>query len=496
MLRHKPRFTYNGLTVIMSNGSRFDKRELLEGTGGHFFKEECLRPETNVWMSDVRLIDDKSPLLDGTKCVLLLGERAHRVMHNSATSLDEAHGNPTIIDGIPYISSFAPQDAVDPRDFESTHNPELAESDDEDTEEQAAGEVFASKGRAKTSRANFRFWLKHATKKCIAICNNNGSLPDSGYRPRYHIRPSSDEVIRLLTETKGQDFFYDMETDLYSIDMRCFAFSFGNNPEDVYIVPVLDLDYKPAYGGATWRIMRALAIAIRDNTIVAHNGSNFDFFVLAYKYQIPIGIRCFDTLIAQHRIYPTVEKSLGHCVAYYTYEPYHKNEGVHTYKTHDQMERLMLYCGKDVFTMFLVKKGQDALAAKDKGLDASIKLANRAIRPYLTTTLLGIKYDIDALKSRVNENDRLMMQYSRIISILTGPDVDPLISNKSCVKYFHTRLGYPSVAKTTKGAPSLRKDSIYSLALKHDNPVFKFLLKYREVQKETGTLNFKPWINI
>jgi hypothetical protein len=494
MLRHLPKFAYRGITIIMSNPSRLDRTELLSGVGGWYFNSECLQPEINRWQCDIRLIEDRSSLLPGTKVILLLGERAHRQYTGANTTLDENRGSPIIVGGIPCISSFSPQDAVDPVDHETKYHQE--EYEESNNEEREAGDIIESKGRGRTARSNYRFWLKADTKKAIRILENEGRIPSHGLEPRYHIQPDIETLIDLLINTKGQDFFYDMETDFYSLDMRCFAFSFGNNPEDIYIVPTLDINYRPSYGRMQPRLIRALSIAIRDNCCVAHNGANFDFFVLAFKYGISIGNNVYDTLIANQRVFPTVEKSLGHCISYWTYEPYHKNEGVHSYHTYEQAQQLYAYCGKDVFTMYLVKKAQQEMASKDKGLFRSIELANRAIRPYLITTLTGIRYDEEYRQKAIRENDRLMMQYLRVMQSLIGSSVQPLISNKKCVEYFHNRLGYKAVARTPAGNPSLAADALYKLALNHDNPVIKFLLKYREIQKQTGILRFKPWNTI
>jgi hypothetical protein len=495
LLRHLPKFGYTGMTIIMSNPSRNDHTRLLDGTEGTWFEESCLAPHINRYQCDIRLIDDKSPLLPGTKVILLLGARAHSLFTGANTTLDENRGSPIIVNGIPTISTFTPRDALDPKDYESTKNPyALADDEDEATQdEDKVGDVLVEKGRGSTAWSNYRFWVKADTKKALRILDNNGQIPQAGVLPNYIIHPSSHQIIDLLQTTKGCDLYFDMETDFYSMDMRCFAFSFSNKPQDVYVVPVLDTNYKPAYSNIC-QIFRALAVGIRDNCLVAHNGSSFDFPVLAYKYRIPIGRRVFDTLVANHRIYPTIEKSLGHCVSYWTYEPYHKNEGIHGYHTGEQARQLYLYCGKDVFTMYLVKKAQLEFAQQDAGLQASIQQAMDAIRPYMITSLLGIKFDNTKRMAKIKENDRKMYQYLRIMRMLCGPKVEPLISNKKCVEYFHNVMGYPVQKRTKKNQPSLAQDALYKLRLKVESPVIDFLIKYRETQKESGTLNFKVWL--
>jgi len=502
MLYHPPKFSYCGLTIILSNPSRLDKKELLEGTGGWIFNEECLRPETNRYCCDIRLAADTRPLIKDTKCLLLLGQRALETYGIVApgVGLSEQRGSPVeTVFGIPGIASYPPQDAVDPVDFESRYNRREDSVEDDFTGDK---EVYLSdKSMGKTQRANFRFWLRADTKKALKIVNNDGIVPGSPYTVEYKLRPPMKEVVEVLSTTKEKDLFYDIETDLVTTDMRCLAFCFGPNAANhvtVYIVPTLDINYTTDYTMLeTAQFMRALAIGFQNNTVVAHNGAYFDYFVLAWKYRIPMGPRLYDTMISNQRIYPDVEKSLGHCISYWTFEPYHKNEGVHTYRTPQQAKQLYEYCGKDVFTMVELKMRQLEFADSIPGLRASIDQANASIRPYLIANLLGMHYDETLRASRVQEYDRLMTQYMRCMKILTGPNVPPLISNQKCTRYFHDMLGYKVVGRSAKTrAPSLAKDDLYKLKMKLEdspNPVIDLLIRYRKVQKDSGLLQFNPW---
>lgn len=479
----------------MSNPSRFDNSELLSGVAGGEFDRDFLRPEVNRYQCDIRLVDDKSPLLTGTKTILLLGEKAHKLYTGASTTLDENRGSPIIKDGIPCISTFTAQDCYDFKNYERDNNPHYQTEEEYSSEETDAGEIIESKGRGSTARSNYMFWVKQDVKKALRILANGGKLPSEFWpTPEYILRPSSQELINVLSKTKNDVLHIDIETDFITLDIRCIAFAFESSPSRVYIFQVLDTNYKPAYDNLP-HIFRALCIAFRDNTTVAHNGAMFDFLVFAYKYRIPVGRKLYDTLVAQSRIYPVVEKSLGHCVSLYTYQPYHKNEGVHSYGNEYQARQLMEYCGKDVYTMMLVKRGQQELMEKDEGLRNSIIQANRAVRPMLITTYTGMKYDEEARQAWIKENDRKMMQYLRIMKILMGDDVQPLISNKKDVEYFHNRLGYKAVDKTPNGAPSLKGEALLKLKAQYPkNVVIDFLIRYRETKKETGTLQFKPWI--
>jgi hypothetical protein len=492
MLRHPPTFQYNGLTVMLSNPARDDRKELISGTAGYFFEHECLYPQTNRYQCDIRLVDDPSPLLPNTKCILLMGQYAHSKYTQVPTTVDENGGSPIVVRGIPCIPCFAPQDCIDMVNHEERLNPNYKTVAEDLDDDEVLNELLESKGRGKTARSNYRFWAKHYIDKALKICQNGGKIPTHGLQPRYRLWPSAEKVIEVLRGVKGQFFYFDMETDIISADMRCFAFSFSGSPEDVYIVPTLTTDYKPAYDRLA-EILAALACAIRDNTIVAHNGAHFDFVILALKYRIAIK-NTYDTMVAQNRIFPKVEKSLGHCMSLETFEEYHKNQGAHGYRNSGQAEQLYYYCGKDVFGMYLVHQAQILRAAKDKGLQDSINLAMASIEPYMTASLTGMYYDEPGRVKWLADNDRKMMAQLRVMKSLHGESVKPLISNQKATAYFHDMLGYKVVKVSKKtGDPSLAEDALLKLALLYNNPIIKFLIKYRQTQKASGTLKFKTY---
>ena len=457
-------------------------------------------------MCEVRLTDDKSPWLEGTKCILLLGEYAlHTLVPESRNNtLNELRGSVFYISGIPVIASFFPQDAADNRAYEQNLNPlskdfKEGEEYDDDSDENS-GEL---KSYSKTKRSNYAFWLREDAKKCKTILQSG--VPQTKIFPVYKTYPTSDEIISVLSKTKDQWLFFDIETDREEHNIQCFSFSFDG--QTIYNVPVLNYEYKPAYSSLA-HIFCALAVAIRDNILVAHNGANFDFFVLGYKYNIPVR-RVYDTMIAHHRAWPDIEKSLGHCVSHLTWERFHKDENSENYMTQEQMMTRLKYCGKDVYTMYLVKQAIDNYARTIPGLTSSITTANSHCVPYLTTTLQGIKYNQEKVTALLKENDRLMMQYLRMIELLIGEsginDIRRVIkgkarafpnSNKQCITYFHELLGYPVTARSQKtGEASLGKKAMFKLALKHENPVIQLVLAYRILAKESGALKFLPWRN-
>ena len=492
----------------MSNPSRMDTHRLMSGNGGTMMDGFCLRPEMNSMMCDIRLKDETAPLLPDTKCLLILGEAAmHKYLPETlGNTIHEMRGSLFHYKGLPTICSYLPQDSVDLyKNYEKENNPLAMDyTPDDSVSEDGEEDEGDVKRHGKTKRTNYAFWLRADVRKCKQLIQSP-SVGQSNRQPTYRIFPGSQEVIKILSETKGATLYFDIETDYEKQNLQCFAFSFDG--QTIYSVPILDYFYKPAYPDYHL-ILRALAIAVRDNILVAHNGACFDFFVLAYKYKIAIN-KTYDTLIAMHRCFPDVEKSLGHCTSYWTWEKFHKDEDSHGYRTHEQMMARMRYCGKDVYTMYLIKTAIDKYAKTIPGLQLSIDDAMSCIRPYLIFTLQGIAVNESLVSEMCGENDRLMVQYNRLIEFFIGEESLKEIrggkklgmfagSNKQCCKYFHDMLGYPVVAKGKPNvhgqqAPSLGKKALYKLALKVENPVINLICAYRAVKKETSRLRFLPW---
>jgi len=495
---------YQGLTIVMSNPSRHDQSELLSGVAGWWFRNMLAETGIVIAQCEVRTKEHREPLLPRTKCVLLLGKDAFDSWTGNTAqhTLGEVRGSIYRVgDNIAAIPSYLPQDCMDMKDYESEHNELLKGHDKED--EVKAHEGGEKRRHGVTARTNWRFWLTKDTAKAVRILYNDGVIPESSghFTPQYRLYPSAKDVVEELQDNREQPLYLDIETDS-NFGLKCIGYNFGNS-DVISVVPIIDYQYKWAYAELL-HIIRAFSVAAQQNTVVSHNGSGFDWIVLPWRYNMMLGRSFYDTMLAMHRCYPDIEKSLGHCTSLWTYEPFHKDEGSMSYGTMADMRSLMQYCGKDVYTMRLIKQAIDAHARKTPGLAESIAQVNASVYPYLLMTLHGIHYKQEILEATMTENDELMMQYNRIINLLVGEKAVKELNRSSksslassptkACNYFHGMLGYPVVAKSPKtGNPSLAKKAIYKLQLKVENPVLDFCIAYREVAKESGSIKFTPW---
>tara|TARA_R110002020_G_scaffold78762_3_gene197909 strand:- start:5938 stop:8463 length:2526 start_codon:yes stop_codon:yes gene_type:complete len=465
----KSTLPYKGLTVVLGKPSRFDRAQLLSGYGGQMFYNALSpipRQSVDVFLADA-VVNGEVKYQEGTKVVLLLGQKALDMVAQGV-SIDEQRGCPIIKDGIAYVPSYEPQEAVDRQAY---FNPN-------DTDDSKGGD---DKGRhGKTRRPNRKFWLTRDIKKAVGYLTQEPVVT----KAKHILWPRADEVIKVLTNTKGKHMYFDIETNR-SLELTCFGFSFDE--VTAWCVPMVVSPREGYYYSDTHKILAALAVAMRDNITVIHN-SLFDLFVMAYKYGIPAPRRVYDTMLAHHRLFPEVEKSLGHCLSLYTDQPYHKNEGVFDARGLEQQTQLYEYNAKDVISMALLQPQIDATAANFKATE-SIQQVNDSVVPYLTAMLQGIRYKDDKLDDIIANNDRHQNVLLRFLRLLIGSDLNPN-SPKQVANYLYNKLGYKRPSKDITSEKALLQ-----LRLSNpDNPIISLILRYRSLAKESGQLKFPEWV--
>ena len=470
-----PKSNYSGLTIVMDSPSRFDLKSLLSGYSGDWF-QNCLLadPKYIVYKGNcqARTLDEPSPLLPGTKTMLLLGEKS-LARYKQGVTLNEQRGSPfTNLDGITCIATYTPQDCFDRKDYFAAEQDSDSDGDSD--------EAKTTHGR--TQRKNWKFWSRQDIRKAVRLTREPLKLVEPGYV----FYPDADMLIDILTTTKNKDFYFDIETDS-CLQLTCFGFSFGST---VFVVPMLQTHLVPrSYyydNQTTCRLLRALSVAICNNTVVIHN-SMFDLFVLVWRYGLPIGNRVFDTMLAHNRCFIEIEKSLGHAISLYTDLPYHKNEGI--WEPHDraQADQLYAYNGKDVYAMTLLKP---AILERAASLEAteSVGQVNRMVVPYLTSSLQGMNVDWKATEKIKSHNERMQYQIERILKILTGLAEFNPNSPKQVAHYLYDTLGLKKPVKDLTNEKTLLQHQ-----LKLEIPVISCVLEYRKLDKQSSKITFTPW---
>lgn len=306
-MHNPPKIKYSGLTILLNHPSRFDTRgELISGYAGQFVDNTIL--PLSRYSIDIRDCSVSAPLLPSTRVVLLLGAESLALVRPDLFQdnrkpqdvLNEQRGCPFLLNEIIYLPSYAPQDTFDRRDFSS--------NEDDESESEGGQDSNAEKGHQKTRRKNWKFWLYNDLRKCVYILQHGFRQPNP---VKHFIFTTSQEICHELGSVKNKHLVFDIETDK-QFNLTCFGFRFmdyslAHDCSPIYVVPFKRFNSTLAYDSLEiCRILRNLAIAFRDNTVVGHNLS-FDLFVMAYKYRIPFPKKVFDSMLGFHRCTPGYE---------------------------------------------------------------------------------------------------------------------------------------------------------------------------------------------
>lgn len=448
------------LTIITAKG----ENGLAQGSVWEWFAKEILK-NINHTIVD---IDDLAKLTIPGDRILLLGEKPAKLLVDPEINLFTFRGTICQVLNRTAICTFNLDEAYN---FKATDE-ELDKRDD----------AF-SKDRGKTSRANWLFWVKADTKKLL------GDIQPPDTSIKVITAPNIKLISSQLSQLSGHTIYLDIETDIETDTIDCIGFSIDNSPK-VFVVPIYRWNGQLAYPAVdVYRFLAVLSSALQANRVVIHN-CMFDLLWLSSHLRMPFGPQIYDTMVAHKRIYPEIEKSLGHCISLYTYQPYHKDE--HTLsRSADAERKLWQYNAKDVFAMRLVHQAQERMAADIPGCRDSLNQANASLYPYLLASLKGLRVDIGRLAEAKKRSDRRITQIRRIILYLIGdPKFNP-DSPVQLVKYFHDKLSYKVQARSKQtGKPSLGGKALYMLALKYPNPLIPCVLYYRELVKARGMMDF------
>ncbi len=279
----------------------------------------------------------------------------------------------------------------------------------------------------------------------------------------FHYKCGVEELEYINSNYKELSF--DIETNRRNI---ITTISFANSSTEAYSF-ILSLNDNSI---PLWRGI-AKILANPDIKKIAQNGS-FDIFHLA-DYHIPIVNYYWDTMVAQHIIYPELRKSLEVLASIYTLHPYWKNTA-----RNDMYNYNML----DSTVTFEIYERQKEIIMLNSEIKKAFFMEMDVLQPALFMSYKGVKIDKvisdRALKSAEEEIKKL----SVIISKLCG-DIN-VNSPKQLMDYFYNVQGYKTIISRNTGKPTIDGKALNKLALR-GAPEAEIILKYRRKKKLLST---------
>lgn len=427
----------------------------------------------------ITVLDAMSPARPpaDTTHVLLMGQRTLQTFTAHDASIFKARGSFQCIYGHPATATFDLQDADD---FRNMGHDNVYEETNDNAES-------SGKDRAATSKKNWRFWIAQDAQKLL-------TKPVVIEQPKFFTQPDIDLYTARLADITDRTLFIDIEVNMQSGKLDCIGLAVDDSP--VLVFPIYDYKGNLFYPRAkVLRFLAALSRALRRNLTVAHNAM-FDLVYLPSECRLPVGPRIYDTMIAHQRMFAEVEKSLGHCISMWTWQPWHKDEGgsPHSY---EQQVRFWEYNAKDVWCTRMVYRAQQAWLQEHPEYLPSVNQACDSIYPYIIMTLTGCRIDQIGLINKKQELRLRTGQLTRILKLLIGDQKLNPNSVDQLRRFYFDKLCYKPTARTESGKPALGEKQIYQLACKYDNPSLQVLLQYRAAEKELGMASFQdycfPW---
>lgn len=466
------------LTIIYGGLSRYDaanKDKPFAGVPGEFFLKNTVESELKPTAIDIRVTgtaDMGRPWIPGSR-FLLLGVEALSAL-NQDTNLPKQRGliltSPIFT---PAVATFHP---IDCWDLRSHWN------DDGDEDEEKA----ESKDVGPTSRVNFAHWAFLDYKRLLTV---PWPLP-SQVASSPIIAPAARVAINFLNSIVSTHVVLDIETRRQDHSLDCIGFrAHGTTLVVPFYRPSNQRFYSAAETSAIYRAIYNL-FSRKSVTVVGHN-LGFDLSVLCFKYGLPLPPRLYDTMLAMHREYPQLEKSLSHALSRYTWATRNHKADSAPNNSEDNFRRLMQYNGNDVYWTEVIYHEQLRRHSLDGGLRATVLEANRTLRTTLLMSLTGLRIDTVERDRQIQLQLLSAREYVRCLRILTGnPQFNP-DSPKQVGEYFYSALRYPIEDTTETGAPATGTKALYKLHLKQPNPVIPLIIVAREATTAAGLLKFR-----
>lgn len=479
-----PPTKHNGIVVYLSNPDRFMAANRSLNSGPAFgLLAETLRandvdPDSCIYTNDYAFGCDTQAVS------LILGDHAAgALLQQYNNTLDAFRGyvvnKPRLARA---TATYAPIDCYEV----FSHEPDSFNNDDDDDDDAAS----SNKDGAPTRRSSYLHWFRADIQKLL-----QPELHRTKTTYRFHTRRhiTTDELIRWLNAQSNQHIYLDIETHPPTNTVQCMSFMTAGS--HCFMVPCYT-----ETGAATHNLTKlftALTRAFQRNIIAGHN-IIFDLSFLFHYHGVPYGPRIYDTMLAHHRAYPEVEKSLAHAISYWINAPFHKDTaGTFTPYNRAQYEKLLEYNARDVLCLPAIHASQMEEARRTPGLQASIEQAMTSAVPYMTAGFTGFNIDTKKFEKEVSGGEVTTAQLTRVLRVLIGsPDFNPA-SPQQVGRWLYDGLNYPILERTDSGAPGTGLKILYQLLVKFpENVALKLLIQFKLADKVVSMMGFTHYYAI
>lgn len=292
------------------------------------------------------------------------------------------------------------------------------------------------------------------------------------------------EVIRTVSSAVSILDELSHSTTPHAVDIETggpllIAYGIAISPKFAYVVPKSLLEIPI--------VLRSVSEYAASQAPKMFHNLLYDVFHNAYYYHILNNNIYFDTMLAQHAIFPTLPKSLAFCASIYTNEVYWKDEGKVYIKSTNMnkitdWENFYIYNGKDCCVTYEIYEKQKEELTLWNTWEA-FNLMMRMTKPALYAMMTGIRINTDKVAEFKEQNEKVIANLDTIKNAVIG-DVN-IASPKQLKKLLYDDWKLPVQkihGKVTTEAKKLRRLETYPVVQKPLLGLIRSIKKYTKMR--------------
>ena len=303
---------------------------------------------------------------------------------------------------------------------------------------------------------------------------------------QFRIRPTFSQttgiLLMLLGEVAGGRTL-KLSVDIETIARRISCIGFAWNVREALCIPFMTLD------GHYWPEEEEIEISFLMKELLTHPnveviGQNFNYdnqYFARYLGYLPN--QTFDTMIAQHVLFPGIPKSLGFLSSMYChYHRYWKDEINDYTRLPENMDQYWTYNCKDVVTTYEIAMVLENLL-DHVGRRPQYEFMQATARSALRTMLLGMRIDQKSRSEIAGQLMNAIMEYETLIQEIVGFPLN-VSSPKQMQEFFYGDLKLPVQIDRKTKRPTLNAKAMAALAEKE--PLLRPLVELIEKKRSLG----------
>lgn len=333
-----------------------------------------------------------------------------------------------------------------------------------------------------------RWHLRSFTIRDLQRARAVANRPELYQYPSYqfHIRPTFAEARDILGElltqvSSGNELWLSVDIETIARHISCIGLAW--NVREALCIPFMTLD------GHYWTEDEEVELSFLLRSLLTHPsckviGQNFNYDNQHFaKHLGYLPNQQFDTMIAQHVLFPGLPKSLDFLSSMYCHWHRYWKDEINDYsRLPENMDQYWTYNCKDVCTTFEVTFVLQELLSHFQRWPQYTFMAHTA-RSALKSMLRGILVDAKARSEVAGLLMQTIAEYEALINHLVGFDLN-VGSSKQMQDFFYGELRLPiQIDKKTK-RPTLNSAALATLAQKE--PLLRPLVELIEKKRSLG----------